>query len=376
MFPNVSKKIKVASRRGLPPGRILESVPQPETGVLRQPQPCGPATVPAALFFRERTMAGPILELRNISKRYPHHLAVDNVSLAVESGAFFSLLGPSGCGKTTLLRMIGGFEAPSSGDLWLAGERVNHLQPYQRNVTTVFQSYALFPHLSVEDNVAFGLRRRRDPESVSKVREALAMVQLTGKESRLPAQLSGGEKQRVAVARALAVKPDVLLLDEPLAALDPKLRRQMRGELKELQRRIGITFLFVTHDQEEALSLSDQIAVMNGGRLEQIASPQEIYGKPASRFVAGFMGTVNWIGNVGIRPEATRIAAHPPGNGAHARPGQVVGADFLGNCFHVRARLDSGEFAIAEIPCHQAGFQAGDAVHVWWRESDEMNLPA
>jgi len=321
-------------------------------------------------------MAGPILELRGVSRRYPSHVAVDHLSLAVEPGAFFSLLGPSGCGKTTTLRLIAGFEQATEGDVLLAGRRVNHLRPYERNVTTVFQSYALFPHLTVAGNVVFGLQRRRAPDTEARVREALAMVQLTGKETRLPAQLSGGEKQRVALARALVVKPDVLLLDEPLAALDPKLRRQMRGELKELQRSVGITFLFVTHDQEEALSLSDRIAVMNAGRLEQTGTPQEIYLKPASRFVAGFLGTVNWIGGVGVRPEALRIAADHPGDGANALAARVLGADFLGNCCHVRAQLESGECAVAEVPFAQPGFRPGDSVHLWWHESDEMKLPA
>ena len=249
-----------------------------------------------------------ILELRDLVKHYPGHQAVDGVSLAIPQGGFYSLLGPSGCGKTTTLRMVAGFEAPTSGDVLLAGEVVNNRRPYERNVTTVFQSYALFPHLTVRGNVEFGLRRRGAKDMAKRVSDAIALVCLTGKEDRYPAQLSGGERQRVALARALVLEPAVLLLDEPLAALDPKLRKQMRLELKQMQRRVGITFLLVTHDQEEALSMSDRVAVMNRGRIEQEGTPEDVYLRPKTAFVAGFMGAVNWIGGVGVRPEATRIS--------------------------------------------------------------------
>src|SRR5215467_14107994 len=220
---------------------------------------------------------GTILELRDLLKDFPGQRAVGGISLSVPGGSFFSLLGPSGCGKTTTLRLIAGFEQPTSGDVLLRGTVVNGRKPYERNVSTVFQSYALFPHLTVQQNVEFGLRRQRAKEIEKRVREALAMVGLTGKENRRPAQLSGGERQRVALARALVLQPDVLLLDEPLAALDPQLRKQMRTELKAMQRRVGITFLLVTHDREEALSMSDQLAVMNAGRIEQTGSPQDLY---------------------------------------------------------------------------------------------------
>src|ERR1019366_6106496 len=214
-----------------------------------------------------------ILELRGLSKDFPGHRAVHEVSLDIERGSFFSLLGPSGCGKTTTLRLIAGFETPSAGEIWLNGVRIDALPPYRRNVNTVFQNYALFPHLTVRGNVEFGLQQMRRGSLAkggidAKVRTVLDQVRLADKASRMPAQLSGGERQRVALARALALEPDVLLLDEPLSALDPQLRKQVRAELKELQRRVGVTFVFITHDQEEALSLSDRIAIMNAGEVE------------------------------------------------------------------------------------------------------------
>ena len=318
--------------------------------------------------------AGAILELIELVKEYPSHRAVDGISLALERGGFYSLLGPSGCGKTTTLRMIAGFETPTAGDVMLSGVRVNGRRPYERNVSTVFQSYALFPHLNVRENVEFGLRRQGAADPHRRAGEALELVQLSGKETRRPAQLSGGERQRVALARSLVVQPDVLLLDEPLAALDPRLRKQMRTELKQIQTRVGTTFLFVTHDQEEALSLSDRIAVMNRGRIEQFGTPEEVYLRPSTRFVAGFLGGVNWIGGVGVRPEAVGISAGHPNNGCRAYPATVTGYLFLGNCVQVQARLESGEQAVAEVQRAQAAFRIGDAVHLWWRSHDEMPL--
>src|SRR6266404_9644839 len=241
-------------------------------------------------------MTGGQVQIVDLVKRFAEVTAVDGINLDVVGGEFFSLLGPSGCGKTTTLRLIAGFEQPSEGKILLNGVCVNLHRPYERNVSTVFQSYALFPHLTVQGNVEFGLRRKAAAEIERKVKDALALVELSGKESRYPAQLSGGERQRVALARSLVMNPDVLLLDEPLAALDPKLRKQMRVELKALQTRVGTTFLFVTHDQEEALSMSDSIAVMNSGRIEQIGTPEDVYLRPGNRFVAGFLGAVNWIG--------------------------------------------------------------------------------
>jgi ABC-type Fe3+/spermidine/putrescine transport system ATPase subunit len=313
--------------------------------------------------------------VRNLVKDFPGHRAVDGISLSIPQGSFFSLLGPSGCGKTTTLRLIAGFEECTSGDVLLKGERVNQRKPYERNVSTVFQNYALFPHLSARGNIEFGLRRQGMADIDRRVQEALQLVGLAGKEARRPAQLSGGERQRVALARSLVLQPDVLLLDEPLAALDPKLRKQMRVELKALQRRAGITFLLVTHDQEEALSMSDQLAVMNQGRIEQVGPPEEVYLHPRTRFVAGFLGAVNWIGKVGVRPEATRIEHSAAGSSPRSATATVVDSVFLGDRIHVLVRLASGEQATAQVNRGSTVFQPGESVRICWDAADEMELP-
>jgi spermidine/putrescine transport system ATP-binding protein len=237
------------------------------------------------------------VKLVDVVKKFGDAIAVDHVNLEVEDGEFFSLLGPSGCGKTTTLRMIGGFEAPTSGLIELQGQDVTWLPPYKRNVNTVFQNYALFPHLTIYENVAFGLRRKgtKDAEVKSRVTDMLALVELSGFEARRPTQISGGQAQRVALARALINKPAVLLLDEPLGALDLKLRKQMQVELKRIQQEVGITFIYVTHDQEEAMTMSDRIAVMNKGRYEQLGEPESLYERPTTRFVAGFLGVSNLL---------------------------------------------------------------------------------
>ncbi len=237
------------------------------------------------------------VRLVDVVKRFGDVAAVDHIDLEVEDGEFFSLLGPSGCGKTTTLRMIGGFEEPSSGRIELQGEDVTWLPPYKRNVNTVFQNYALFPHLTIYDNVAFGLRRKgvKDDEVKARVKEMLDLVELPDFERRKPTQISGGQAQRVALARALINKPAVLLLDEPLGALDLKLRKQMQVELKRIQQEVGITFIYVTHDQEEAMTMSDRIAVMNNGRYEQLGDPESLYERPTTRFVAGFLGVSNLL---------------------------------------------------------------------------------
>jgi spermidine/putrescine transport system ATP-binding protein len=237
------------------------------------------------------------IRFEGVTKRFGSTVAVDDLSLSIRRGEFFSLLGPSGCGKTTTLRMIAGFEQPTEGSIYLEGEPVGEVPPYRRNVNTVFQSYALFQHLDVEGNVAFGLKRRKLPadEIRSRVAEALELVQLTGREAAKPNQLSGGQMQRVALARALVNRPAVLLLDEPLGALDLKLRKQMQVELKQIQREVGITFLYVTHDQEEALSMSDRIAVMQEGRVAQCGAPEDVYERPTGEFVAGFIGISNLL---------------------------------------------------------------------------------
>jgi len=239
----------------------------------------------------------PMVEVRDVTKRFGDFVALDNVNLTIGEGEFMTFLGPSGCGKTTCLRMISGFEHPTTGEILIGGKDVSNEPPYKRNVNQVFQSYALFPHLTVRENIEFGLRMKKmAPEAMREKTEwAVAMTSLQGMEDRKPAQLSGGQRQRVALARAIVCEPQVLLLDEPLSALDAKLRTQMRTELKNLQKRLGITFIFVTHDQEEALSMSDRIAVMNKGRVEQVGTAAEIYHHPRTEFVASFIGETNIV---------------------------------------------------------------------------------
>jgi spermidine/putrescine transport system ATP-binding protein len=235
------------------------------------------------------------LKLSGITKKFETFTAVDQLDLVIPRGSFFALLGPSGCGKTTTLRMVAGLEQPTIGQIWIGEQDITDTKAYQRNVNTVFQSYALFPHLSILDNVAFGLRRRKVSDHKAKAMEALELVQLAHIAKKKPGQLSGGMQQRVALARAIVNRPDVLLLDEPLGALDLKLRRQMQIELKQIQSEVGLTFVHVTHDQEEAMTMADTIAVMNGGRLEQVADPATLYERPASTFVANFLGQSNLL---------------------------------------------------------------------------------
>jgi spermidine/putrescine transport system ATP-binding protein len=249
------------------------------------------------------------VRLEGVTKRFDDVVAVDDLSIEVPRGSFFALLGPSGCGKTTTLRMIGGFEEPSAGQILLGEQDVTGLPPYRRDVNTVFQSYALFPHLTVFENVAFGLRRKRlrGEQVEGRVREILKLVDLPGMERRKPGQLSGGQQQRIALARALVNKPQVLLLDEPLGALDLKLRKQMQLELKTIQHDVGITFVHVTHDQEEAMTMADTIAVMNGGRVEQLGPPSELYERPRTAYVAGFLGVSNLLPGTAVGPDAIKL---------------------------------------------------------------------
>ncbi|MEP7193496.1 MAG: ABC transporter ATP-binding protein [Actinomycetota bacterium] len=235
------------------------------------------------------------LKLTQVTKTYDTFTAVDQLDLVIPRGSFFALLGPSGCGKTTTLRMVAGLDQPTIGEIWIGDQDITETKAYQRNVNTVFQSYALFPHLSILDNVAFGLRRRKVSDHKAKAMEALELVQLAHIAKKKPKQLSGGMQQRVALARAIVNRPDVLLLDEPLGALDLKLRRQMQIELKQIQSEVGITFVHVTHDQEEAMTMADTIAVMNAGRLEQVADPATLYERPTSTFVANFLGQSNLL---------------------------------------------------------------------------------
>ncbi len=308
-------------------------------------------------------VAAVAVTLRGLSKHFGDVVAVDGVDLDIYDGEFLTLLGPSGSGKTTVLRMIAGFELPTGGSVELNGQDVTKRAPFERDVNTVFQDYALFPHMSVVQNVEYGLRVKKVPraERHRRALEALASVQLAGFEDRKPAQMSGGQRQRVALARALVNRPSVLLLDEPLGALDLKLREQMQVELKQLQRQVGITFIFVTHDQEEALTMSDRIAVFNAGRIEQVGTPADVYERPLTPFVAGFVGTSNLLqgtaaeqvlGNAGvfsIRPEKIRIGntLEEPGAGEHAAAGVVREVVYVGAATRFVVDLEAGGYLVA-----------------------------
>ncbi len=342
----------------------------------------------------------PAVELVDLTKRFDDLVAVDQVSLEIDENTFFALIGPSGCGKTTTLRMIGGFEEPSSGTIRLHGEDVTGSKPYKRLVNTVFQSYALFPHLDVFENVAFGLRRQGvGPDLDRRVNEILDLVQLSHAATRRPRQLSGGQQQRVALARALVNHPRVLLLDEPLGALDLKLRKEMQIELKRIQQEVGITFIHVTHDQEEAMTMADTIAVMNKGRIERIGEPVEIYDDPRTPFVAGFLGASNLMegqvsGNdaitlpggrpvrvksgalanrsgkaaVGVRPEKIHLgregADEEPGN---RLTGVVTDRSFIGVSTHYLVKTEAaGELAVVVQNIAPERFSPGNAVVLTW----------
>jgi putative spermidine/putrescine transport system ATP-binding protein len=303
------------------------------------------------------------ISVREVTKRFGSVVAVDDVSIDIGAGEFFSMLGPSGSGKTTMLRMIAGFEMPTAGSIHLDGTDVTRRPPFDRDVNTVFQDYALFPHMTVAQNVEYGLRVRHiaKTERRSRAGEALATVRLAGFEGRKPNQLSGGQRQRVALARALVNRPKVLLLDEPLGALDLKLREEMQVELKQIQRDVGITFVFVTHDQSEALTMSNRIAVFNRGRIEQVGTPTEIYEAPTTDFVAGFVGTSNLLGpelahtllgidaTFMVRPERIRIVAPDSATaGDIAMPGVVRDVQYLGSITRYRITLDAGPEFVAD----------------------------
>ena len=340
------------------------------------------------------------VEITGITKRFDEVVAVDTMDLTISDGEFFALLGPSGCGKTTTLRMIAGLEFPTMGSLKIFGHEVGTLPPNKRPVNTVFQNYALFPHMSVEQNIAFGLKMKRVARSEigERVREAIVLVRLEGLESRRSGQLSGGQQQRVALARALVNRPKVLLLDEPLGALDLKLRHQMQRELKQLQREVGITFVFVTHDQEEALTISDRIGVMDEGKLLQIGTPEEIYEHPASRFVADFIGQTNLLDGtvesadkvclangarihaesdhapgtkvaVSLRPE--RASLHHPGQAPVGMPsvdGRLQQVTYLGNALVYTVALDWMQLEVrSENRPDVERLNVGDDVTVSWK---------
>ena len=330
----------------------------------------------------------PAVRLEALTKRYGDVEAVAGIDLDVHDGEFFSMLGPSGSGKTTTLRMIAGFELPTSGRVLLHGRDVSGLAPFDRDVNTVFQDYALFPHMSVGENIAYGLLVRKVPpaERATRVADALRMVRLEGYERRRPSQLSGGQRQRVALARALVNRPRVLLLDEPLGALDLKLREEMQIELKQIQHEVGITFIYVTHDQEEALTMSDRLAVFNAGRIEQVGPPAEVYERPATRFVAGFVGTSNLIsgssaeaivgstGTFTVRPEKIRIAdpGATAGPGEVAADGRILDVVYLGPDTRYIVALDAGGRLVVTqqnltTSSTEALSAAGRAVRLIWK---------
>jgi putrescine transport system ATP-binding protein len=360
--------------------------------------------------------AAPLVEIRGVTKTFGTHYAVDDVSLSIFPGEFFSLLGASGCGKTTLLRMLAGFERPDKGRLLIAGEDVTELPPYRRPVNMMFQSYALFPHLTVADNIAFGLRQERMPraEIRDRVAHILGLVRLGDYARRKPDQLSGGQRQRVALARSLVKQPKLLLLDEPLGALDRKLREHTQFELVNLQERLGITFVMVTHDQEEAMTMSTRMAVMNEGRIRQVGTPSEIYEFPANRFVAGFIGAVNQFEGrvldqqddlllvhsdaadgelqvrtsqtvapgtplaVVVRPEKVRIVAEPPPPCDNSLGGRVEEIAYLGDVSIYHLRVAGGALVEAQLTNRARRAAApltwGDQAWVCWSADDALAL--
>jgi putative spermidine/putrescine transport system ATP-binding protein len=344
------------------------------------------------------------LDIANLTKRYGDFHAVRDVSLEVADGEFMVLLGPSGCGKTTTLRMVAGFIEPTAGHVRLDGAEVTLLPPWKRNAGMVFQSYALFPHLTVAQNVAFGLEMRKLPraEIGRRVEEALALVRLAGFGARLPRQLSGGQQQRVALARALAIRPDVLLLDEPLSNLDAKLRQEVRVEIRELQRQLGLTTVMVTHDQEEALTMADRLVVMNEGSICQVGTQRDLYERPADRFVAGFVGRSTFLegtvvaagrfrtdgglslacngvfngkdegrGVLALRPERVEIAAAPAAGLDNRLPGTVEFVSYLGALIDIHVRLSPADRLVVQVANRDGGFapEVGQQVHVGWPAS-------
>jgi ABC-type Fe3+/spermidine/putrescine transport system ATPase subunit len=322
--------------------------------------------------------------LDRVTKRFESVLAVDAMELKVDRGEFVSLLGPSGCGKTTTLRLIAGFEQPDSGQIRIGNEDVAGLPPYRRDVNTVFQSYALFPHLKVLDNVAYGLRHRgaAKEEREQQARAMLELVRLEGVEERRPSQLSGGQQQRVALARSLVMKPKVLLLDEPLGALDLAVRKQLQIELKRIQSEVGVTFIYVTHDQEEALAMSDRVVVMDQGRIEQTGTPREIYDSPASKFVADFIGDTNFVerngATVAVRAERMRVQRGQPSSGAWLA-GEVVATMVIGSAVQCVVRADDGQELLVREQRADANGEAeslseGERVMVGWPDDAALVL--
>ena len=330
--------------------------------------------------------ATPDVRLVDLTRRFGDVTAVDGISLEIARGEFFTMLGPSGSGKTTTLRLIAGFEQPDGGRIELAGSDVTARPPYARDVNTVFQDYALFPHMTVRENVEYGLRIRKvaRAERRERAEEALAMVRLEGYGARKPAQLSGGQRQRVALARAIVNRPQVLLLDEPLGALDLKLRQEMQVELKRIQGEVGITFVYVTHDQEEALTMSDRLAVFDSGRIEQVGTPADVYEHPANEFVAGFVGVSNVVERDGrrftIRPEKVRLLGEDEEGGAlHVEEGTVRDVAYVGMVTRYLVELDAGgELQVVrqnlEISSQEAQEFQGRRVRVAWHEEQTFAI--
>lgn len=345
-----------------------------------------------------------LVELQNVTKDFEDFRAVDNISLQIKQGEFLTLLGPSGCGKTTTLRMIAGFEKPTEGNILIDGKVVNDVEPYHREINTVFQHYSLFPHMTIFNNVAFGLKMKKVPkdEIEERVEKVLKMVQLSEYRDRKPDQLSGGQKQRIAIARAIVNNPQVLLLDEPLGALDLKLRKQMQLELKHLQQSLGITFIYVTHDQEEALTMSDRIVVMNEGKIEQVDEPREIYENPKTLFVANFIGDTNIISgkvkdvtdtgvtitiansdiqlnetgdyradediSISIRPEKVYFTNEPIENQPHVEA-KIVESIYLGSFTKVVAELSDGQNVVVQTANGQK-YKDGDTAYLTWEANN------
>lgn len=332
----------------------------------------------------------PAVRLVGLRKNYGTVVAADGVDLEVAKGEFFTMLGPSGSGKTTLLRVIAGFERPDSGGVELGGADVTRQPPYRRDVNTVFQDYALFPHMTVLENVEYGLKVRKipNPQRRRQAEEMLDLVRLSGLGGRKPLQLSGGQRQRVALARAIVNQPGVLLLDEPLGALDLKLRQEMQTELKRIQREVGITFIYVTHDQDEALTMSDRLAVVNKGRVEQVGTPIDVYEQPATEFVAGFIGVSNLIDRGGrrltIRPEKVHLLldeAEPVPPGAHSETGTIDEVVYLGTVTRFSVQLDSGGRLVAvrqnlQTAAAEVLEARGQRARVAWRPGHAFAIPA